>query len=88
VEAIGSADDGKKIVTQMESAPLSDPLFGTTTIRHDGRALHNMYLFQVKKPEESKGPYDYYKLVSTIPPEEAFRAMEEGGCPLLKEGRQ
>jgi branched-chain amino acid transport system substrate-binding protein len=59
-------------------------LFGPTTIRKDGRAMHDMYLFQVKKPAESKGRWDYYKLAATIPAAEAFRPMAEGGCPLVK----
>ena len=54
------------------------------SIRADGRAVHNMYLFEVKKPEESKYPYDYYKLVDTVPAESAFRPMKDGNCPLVK----
>ncbi|MGP8121076.1 MAG: ABC transporter permease, partial [Xanthobacteraceae bacterium] len=50
----------------------------------DGRVTHPMYLFEVKKPEESKYPYDYYKLVATIPAEQAFRPIAEGGCPMIK----
>ena len=74
---------GQAVVAQMGAAPIDDPLFGPTTIRPDGRAVHAMYLFQVKAPSESKGPWDYYKLVSTIPAAEAFRPMEGGGCPLV-----
>ena len=84
VEAVGGAEDGKKVVAQLKTAPVDDPLFGTSTIREDGRTLHNMYLFEVKKPHESKQPWDYYKLVSTIPAAEAFRSVQEGGCPLVK----
>ena len=84
VEAVGAAEDGKKVVAQLETAPVDDPLFGMSTIREDGRTLHNMYLFEVKKPNESKEPWDYYKLVSTIPAAEAFRSLQEGGCPLVK----
>ena len=84
VEAVGGAEDGKKVVAQLETAPVDDPLFGMSTIREDGRTLHNMYLFEVKKPNESKEPWDYYKLVSTIPAVEAFRSLQEGGCPLVK----
>ena len=61
-----------------------DPMFGQSYIRADGRKMHDMYLFEVKKPSESKGPWDYYKLVSTISGEEAFRPMDQGECPLVK----
>jgi branched-chain amino acid transport system substrate-binding protein len=61
-----------------------DKLFGDVTIRQDGRVIHPMYLFEVKKPEESKYPYDYYRLVSTIPADQAFRPIEDGGCPMIK----
>jgi branched-chain amino acid transport system substrate-binding protein len=53
-------------------------------VRQDGRKIHPMYLFEVKKPAESKAPWDYYKLRATIPAEEAFRPLAEGGCPLVK----
>jgi branched-chain amino acid transport system substrate-binding protein len=75
--------DGDKVVTQMKSAEIDDPLFGKVRIRKDGRAIHNMYVFEVKTPEESKGRYDYYKLVKTIPPEDAFRPLDQGGCALV-----
>jgi branched-chain amino acid transport system substrate-binding protein len=68
----------------MESAPIEDLLFGPTTIRKDGRAVHDMYLFRVKAPGESKGKWDYYKTVETIPAAEAFRPMAEGGCRLVQ----
>jgi branched-chain amino acid transport system substrate-binding protein len=58
-------------------------LFGLGVIRPDGRKIHNMYLFEVKKPEESKYPWDYYKLRATIPAVEAFRPLAQGGCPLV-----
>ncbi len=74
---------GKAVVAQMESTPIDDPLFGPVTIRRDGRAVHAMYLFQVKTPAESHGRWDYYNLVETIPPAEAIRPMSEGGCPLV-----
>ena len=80
--AIGSIS-GKAVVAKMEAAPIDDALFGPTTIRKDGRAVHAMYLFRVKSPAESKGPYDLYDLVQTIPAAEAFRPMSEGGCPLV-----
>ena len=69
---------------QMKAMPTDDPLFGKGHIRADGRTIHNMYLWQVKTPEESKGPYDYLKLVATIPGDEAFRPMSPEACPMLK----
>jgi branched-chain amino acid transport system substrate-binding protein len=83
VEA-GKTDDGTKVIAKMKSMPTQDPLFGKGTIREDGRKLHPVYLFEVKKPSESKGPYDYYKVRATIPAEQAFRPLKEGGCPLVK----
>lgn len=83
VEA-GKTDDGTKTVAKMKELPTDDPLFGKGSIRADGRTIHPAYLFEVKKPAESKGPYDYYKLRSTIPAEQAFRPLAEGGCPLVK----
>ena len=78
------SDDGKAVVAKMKETPTDDPLFGKGTIRADGRKIHDMYLFEVKKPEESKGPWDYYKLRATIPAAEAFRPLNEGNCPLVK----
>ena len=75
--------DGKAVVAKMKSMPTDDPLFGKGTIRADGRKIHPMYLFEVKKPAESKGAWDLYKLRATIPAEEAFRPLKEGGCPLV-----
>ena len=70
------------ILAKMRSAPMADPLFGTTTLRIDGRAVHDMYLFQVKAPGASKGPWDFYQLIQTIPAKEAFRPLSAGHCPL------
>ena len=70
----------------MKATPTDDPLFGKGYIRRDGRKIHDMYLFEVKKPAESKGPYDYYKPVRAIPGEQAFRPMEKGECPLVNKG--
>ena len=84
VVAVGSAKDGKAVVDKMKTMTFKDPLFGTTTVRADGRGIHNAYLFEVKKPEESKGPNDLYKLRATIPADEAFRPLKDGGCPLVK----
>ena len=64
--------------------PTDDRLMGKGTVRADGRKIHDMYLFEVKKPAESKGPWDYYKTRATIPAAEAFRPINEGGCPLAK----
>jgi branched-chain amino acid transport system substrate-binding protein len=83
VEAIKS-DDGPKVVEQMKKMPSDDPVFGKGRVRQDGRHIHDMYLFEVKKPSESKGPWDYYKVRATIPAEQAFRPEKEGGCPLVK----
>ena len=83
VEAVQTKDAGA-VMAKMRATPTDDPLFGRGSIRADGRTLHDMYLFQVKKPEDSKGPYDYYDLVTTIPAAEAFRPLSEGGCPLVK----
>ncbi len=83
IEAI-KTDDGTKVIEQMKKTPTDDPLFGKGTIRADGRKVHPAYLVEVKKPSESKGPYDYYKIRATIPAEQAFRPLAEGGCPLVK----
>ena len=77
-------DVGDKVVAKMKELPTDDILFGKGSIRIDGRKLHPAYLFQVKKPSESKGKYDVYKLVATIPADEAFRPLKDGGCPLVK----
>ncbi len=83
VEAAGSAKDGFKVVAKMRETPAEDPLFGKSTVRADGRVIHDSYLFEVKTPAESNGPWDYYKLIWTIPADKAFRPMSEGGCPLV-----
>ncbi len=77
------SDDGTKVVAKMKELPTDDPLFGKGSIRADGRKIHNSYLFEVKKPSESKGPWDYYKVRATVPADQAFRPMAEGGCPLV-----
>jgi branched-chain amino acid transport system substrate-binding protein len=78
------AIDGETVVRAMERAPIADALFGTVTIRPDGRAVHDMYRFQVKTPAESHMHYDDYKLVATIKGADAFRPLTEGGCSLIK----
>ncbi|CCE10065.1 conserved exported hypothetical protein [Bradyrhizobium sp. STM 3843] len=82
--AASGSDDAKDVVPQMKTVKGKDRLFGEVTIRQDGRVIHPMYLFEVKKPEESKYPYDYYRLVATIPADQAFRPLAAGGCPLVK----
>ena len=84
VEALGSDQPGDAVVAKMKELETDDPLFGKGLIRQDGRKMHDMYLFEVKAPSESEGPWDYYKLIRTIPGDEAFRPMEEGECPLVK----
>jgi branched-chain amino acid transport system substrate-binding protein len=83
VEALKS-DDAPKVVAKMKEMPTDDPLFGKGRVRQDGRKIHDAYLVEVKKPSESKYPWDYYKIRATIPAEQAFRPEKEGGCPLVK----
>jgi branched-chain amino acid transport system substrate-binding protein len=75
---------GADTVARMKAMPTDDDAFGAGTIRADGRKLHPAFLFEVKKPEESRGPFDYYKLLQTTPGDEAFRPLGEGGCPLIR----
>jgi len=84
LEALKSDADGAKVVAKMKELPTEDALFGKGSIRQDGRKIHPMYLFEVKKPEESKYPWDYYKVRATIPADQAFRPMADGKCPLVK----
>ncbi|MGA0597501.1 ABC transporter substrate-binding protein [Enterovirga sp. CN4-39] len=81
--AAANTTDGKAVVAKMKELPSKDPLFGEGKVREDGRHIHNMYLFQVKTPAESKGQWDYYKLVQTIPAAEAFRPIADGRCPMI-----
>jgi branched-chain amino acid transport system substrate-binding protein len=83
VEALKS-DDGTKVIAKMKEMPTDDPLFGKGTIHADGRKIHPAYLFEVKKPAESKGAWDYYKLRATIPADQAFRPLDQSDCPLVK----
>ncbi|MFD2251915.1 branched-chain amino acid transport system substrate-binding protein [Pseudochelatococcus lubricantis] len=83
VEALKSKDT-KAVLEWMRANPSEDPLFGKGEIRVDGRHVHDMYLFEVKKPSESKGPWDYYNQLSVIPAAEAFRPLDAGGCELVK----
>jgi branched-chain amino acid transport system substrate-binding protein len=85
LEALGgNPHDGAKVVAKMKEMPTDDPLFGKGYIREDGRKIHPAYVFQVKTPAESKYPWDYYKLIATIPAEEAFRPLAQSECPLVK----
>src|SRR5438270_10026365 len=83
VQALKS-DDGAKVIQKMKEIPTDDPLFGKGRIRQDGRKLHPVYLLEVKKPSESRYPWDYYKIRATIAADQAFRPEKEGGCPLVK----
>jgi branched-chain amino acid transport system substrate-binding protein len=83
VEALKS-DDGPKVIVRMKELPTDDPLFGKGRVRPDGRKIHPMYLFEVKKPSDSKGAWDYYKVRATIPADQAFRPLEQGDCPLVR----
>jgi branched-chain amino acid transport system substrate-binding protein len=81
--ALGGEPDGKAVVAKMKEMPTDDMLFGKGTIQANGRKVHDAYLFEVKKPEESKYPGDFYKTISKIPAAEAFRPLKESGCPLV-----
>ena len=82
VAAIDS-DDGRAVVAQMKKQGATDKLFGDLSIRPDGRVIHPIHLFEVKAPAESKGEWDLYKLVSTVPADQAFRPIAEGNCPMI-----
>ena len=83
VEAVGGKET-EAVMAKMKEMPTDDPLFGKGKIRVDGRKIHDSYLFRVKAPDQSEGPWDYYETVATIPAEEAFRPLDEGGCSLVK----
>jgi branched-chain amino acid transport system substrate-binding protein len=80
----GNPHDGIKVVEKMKSIPTDDTLFGKGEIQPNGRTIHSAYLFEVKKPSESKGPWDFYKLVGTVPGDQAFTPLSESKCALLK----
>ncbi|MBR0776180.1 ABC transporter substrate-binding protein [Bradyrhizobium diazoefficiens] len=85
LEALGgNPHDGVKVVEKMKSMPTEDDLFGKGQIQPNGRTIHSAYLFEVKKPSESKGPWDFYKLVGTVPGDQAFTPLSESKCALLK----
>jgi branched-chain amino acid transport system substrate-binding protein len=83
-EAVGSTKDGVAIVNKLKETGADDKLFGKGPIRADGRKVHDVYLYEVKKPDESKYPYDYYKVLATIPADKAWRPLADGNCPLVK----
>jgi branched-chain amino acid transport system substrate-binding protein len=83
IEAAKSKDSAV-VMAKMKEMPTEDPLFGKGSVRADGRKMHDMYLFEVKKPSESKGPWDYYKQVAVLPAEQAFKPLAESDCPLVK----
>ncbi|MGE0736392.1 MAG: ABC transporter substrate-binding protein [Alphaproteobacteria bacterium] len=83
VTELKSDANGKTVIDKMKAMPTDDKLFGKGTIRVDGRKIHDMYLFEVKKPAESKGEWDLYKLRATIPAAQAFRPLNDGKCPLV-----
>jgi len=83
VKAAGTKE-ASAVMAKMRELPIDDPLFGKGEVRVDGRAVHDMYLFKVKSPAQSKGPWDVYETLAVIPAAEAFRPLEQGGCPLVK----
>jgi branched-chain amino acid transport system substrate-binding protein len=83
IDAVGT-DDAQKVLAQMKATAIHDLFTKHGRIREDGRMVHEMYLMQVKKPEESKGDWDLYNIIAEIPGEEAFRPLDKGGCPLVK----
>jgi branched-chain amino acid transport system substrate-binding protein len=83
VEALGSAADGRAVAAKMKDMPTDDRVFGKGIVRADGRKLHDAFLFEVKKPQESRYPGDFYKTRATIPATESFRPPKDGGCPLV-----
>jgi branched-chain amino acid transport system substrate-binding protein len=83
VEALGSAAEGRAVAAKMKDMPTDDRVFGKGIVRADGRKLHDAFLFEVKKPQESRYPGDFYKTRATIPATEAFRPLKDGGCPLV-----
>ncbi|MFZ5780261.1 MAG: ABC transporter substrate-binding protein [Pseudomonadota bacterium] len=84
VQAAGT-DDGPAVAAKMRELPVNDFMSKDVSIRKDGRVMRNMYLFEVKSPAESKAPWDYYKFVSVVPGEQAFRPLAEGNCPLANQ---
>ena len=84
IEAAGT-DQAKAVMAKMREIPVNDFYAKNGKVREDGRMVHDMYFVQVKTPEESNSPWGYYKILSTIPGDQAFRSLDEGGCPLVKQ---
>jgi branched-chain amino acid transport system substrate-binding protein len=84
VQAAGTRES-KPVMAKMRATPVRDAFTDNGVLREDGRMVHSMFLFEVKKPEESKAPWDYYKVLAEVPPDQAFRPLNEGGCPLVKQ---
>ncbi len=84
VQAAGTRET-KPVMAKMRATPVRDAFTDNGVLREDGRMVHSMFLFEVKKPEESKAPWDYYKVLAEVPPDQAFRPLNEGGCPLVKQ---
>jgi branched-chain amino acid transport system substrate-binding protein len=84
IEAAGT-DEAKAVMAKMREIPVNDFYAKNGKVREDGRMVHDMYFVQVKTPSESTGPWDYYKILMTIPGDQAFRSLNEGGCPLVKQ---
>ncbi|HYM04127.1 MAG TPA: ABC transporter substrate-binding protein, partial [Stellaceae bacterium] len=82
--AAAGTDEARAVMAKMRDVPVNDFYAKNARIRADGRLVHDMYLAQVKSPSESKGPWDYYKILATIPGDKAFQSLELGGCPLVK----
>lgn len=76
--------DGRAVVAAMKAMPTEDPIFGRGSVREDGRKLHPVHLFRTKSPAQSTSPWDFYEILSTIPPEKAFRPLADGRCPMVK----
>jgi len=84
IEATGT-DEAPQVIAQMRAMPINDFFAKGGKLRIDGRMVHDMYLVEVKKPEESKGEWDLYKVIATVPGDQAFRPLDKGGCPLVKQ---
>jgi branched-chain amino acid transport system substrate-binding protein len=84
VQAVGSADDAKKVMAKMREMPINDVMTKNGKLREDGRVIRDMYLFQVKTPAESKSKDDIYKLIATVPGDKAYRPLKDGKCPYIK----
>jgi branched-chain amino acid transport system substrate-binding protein len=83
VQAAGT-DDAKAVMAKMREMPVNDVMTKNGKLREDGRLVRDMYLFQVKAPSESKSKDDIYKLIATVPGDEAYRPLKDGKCPYIK----